>query len=120
MEESFDLVVVGGGPAGYVGAIRAAHLGMKVGLVESDKVGGTCLHEGCIPTKVLLEAAGFVSQVARSGEFGVSVGVPSVDWKTLSAHREKVVSRLFLGIQALLRKNGILHFSGEGQLVSPE
>nr|EDZ39696.1 MAG: Dihydrolipoamide dehydrogenase [Leptospirillum sp. Group II '5-way CG'] len=120
MEESFDLVVLGGGPAGYVGAIRAAQLGMKVGLVESGKVGGTCLHEGCIPTKVLLEAAGFVSQAARSGEFGVSVGPPSVDWKTLSVHREKVVNRLFLGVQTLLRKNGILCFSGEGQLVSPE
>ncbi len=119
MDESFDLVVVGGGPAGYVGAIRAAHLGMKVGLVESGKVGGTCLHEGCIPTKVLLEAAGFVSQAARSGEFGVSVGVPSVDWTVLSLYREKVVNRLFLGVQSLLRKNGIVHFPGTGRLVSP-
>ena len=120
MDESFDLVVVGGGPAGYVGAIRAARLGMKVGLVESGKVGGTCLHEGCIPTKVLLEAAGFVTQASRAGEFGVSVGVPSVDWTALSRHKETVVNRLFLGVQALLRKNGVVHFSGTGRLVTPE
>ncbi|MCL4460094.1 MAG: dihydrolipoyl dehydrogenase [Nitrospirae bacterium] len=120
MDELFDLVVLGGGPAGYVGAIRAARLGMRVALVESGKVGGTCLHEGCIPTKVLLEAAGFVSQAARSDGFGVSVGTPVVNWTVLSRHRETVVNRLFLGVQALLRKNRIALFSGTGRLVSPE
>lgn len=120
MEEQYDLLVVGGGPAGYVGAIRASKLGMKVALVESAKVGGTCLHEGCIPTKVLLEVAGFMAQAARSGDFGVAVGSPTVDWGALSHHRESIVNRLFLGVQGLLKKNRVDVFSGEGHVVSPE
>ncbi len=120
MEERYDLLVVGGGPAGYVGAIRASKLGMKVALVESAKVGGTCLHEGCIPTKVLLEVAGFMAQASRSGDFGVAVGSPTVDWGALSRHRDSIVNRLFLGVQGLLKKDGVDVFSGEGRVVSPE
>lgn len=120
MEERYDLLVVGGGPAGYVGAVRASKLGMKVALVESAKVGGTCLHEGCIPTKVLLEVAGFMAQASRSEDFGVALGSPNVDWGVLSRHRESIVNRLFLGVQGLLKKNRVDVFSGEGHVVSPE
>ncbi len=116
MEEKYDLVVLGGGPAGYVGAIRAAQLGMRVCLVEEKKVGGTCLHEGCVPTKVLLEVAGVLEEVARSREFGLTLPTPTVDVEVLARHRNAIVNRLHLGIQSLLRKNSITVLSGRGVL----
>ncbi len=119
MEISYDLVIVGGGPAGYVGAIRAAQLGMKVGLVEEKKVGGTCLHEGCIPTKVLLEVAGFLNRAARAEEFGVRVEPPVRDPDGVLRHRDSIVNRLYHGVQGLLKKNGVEIFNGKGILTDP-
>ncbi len=119
VERTFDLVVLGGGPAGYVGAIRGAQLGMRVCLVEEKKVGGTCLHEGCVPTKVLLEVAGFLEEVARSREFGVSLPPPAIDAEILARHRNSIVNRLYLGIQALLKKNRIEVHAGRGVLADP-
>ncbi|MHB8421265.1 MAG: dihydrolipoyl dehydrogenase [Leptospirales bacterium] len=119
MEQEFDLVVLGGGPAGYVGAIRGAQLGMRVCLVEEKKVGGTCLHEGCIPTKVLLEVAGFLEEVARSREFGVLLPTPSIDRDLLERHRNSIVNRLYLGILSLMKKNRVEVRSARGMLVSP-
>ena len=119
MEGKYDLVVLGGGPAGYVGAIRAAQLGMTVCLVEEKKVGGTCLHEGCIPTKVLLEVAGFLEEVARSKEFGIILPAPSIDREILGRHRNSIVNRLYLGLGALMKKNRIEVRSGKGVLLDP-
>jgi dihydrolipoamide dehydrogenase len=119
LESPYDLIIVGGGPAGYVGAIRAAQLGMKVGLVEEKKVGGTCLHEGCIPTKVLLEVAGFMNRAGRSEEFGVRVEPPVRDPDGVMRHRDSIVNRLYQGVQGLLKKNGVETFNGKGALGAP-
>lgn len=116
MGNPYDLVIVGGGPAGYVGAIRAAQLGMRVALVEEKKVGGTCLHEGCIPTKVLLEIAEFLTRSRRAEEFGVHAEPAVPDPDGVARHRGAIVDRLYQGVQGLLKKNRVEIFAGQGSL----
>ena len=118
-EERFDLLVLGGGPGGYPAAIRAAQLGLKVALVEKYKVGGTCLHWGCIPTKVILESAEILQHARDAKDFGVTVGEVSLDYAVVSSRREKVVSQHHRGTQGLLKSNGVVTFIGEGRLTSP-
>lgn len=115
----YDLVVIGGGPAGYVGAIRAAQLGKKVACVEADRAGGTCLNWGCIPTKSLLKNAEFYHAVKdRAGEFGVQVtGTVSYDWGAVIGRSRKVSDRLAGGIEFLLKKNKIDYLRGNGSLL---
>jgi len=117
--ESFDLVVVGGGPAGYVGAIRGAQLGLRTALVERDKVGGTCLHVGCIPTKVLLHTAQLLEDMRGASEFGIIVDAPRLDMAALHRRRERVVTTNFRGVEYLMRKNGITVLAGDGRLLDP-
>jgi dihydrolipoamide dehydrogenase len=118
-ETDVDLVILGGGSGGYACGLRAAELGMRVVLVEKDKVGGTCLHYGCIPTKALLHA-GEVADTARDSEqFGVRATLDGIDMPAVNAYKDGVVSRLYKGLQGLVRGRGIQVVEGEGRLVSP-
>jgi dihydrolipoamide dehydrogenase len=116
---TYDIVVLGGGSGGYATALRAATLGMDVALVEKDKVGGTCLHRGCIPTKAILHAAE-VADAAREGEqFGVKSSVEGVDMGGVNKYKDGVVDRLFKGLVGQLKNRGITVIEGEGRLTSP-
>lgn len=117
---SYDLIVIGGGPAGYVGAIRAAQLGKKVVCVERDRVGGTCLNWGCIPTKALLNNAEVYHTLSkRAEEFGIRAEGVSVDWPAVIARSRAVSERLSGGIAFLFKKNKIDHVSGEARILAP-
>jgi dihydrolipoyl dehydrogenase len=114
-----DLVILGGGSGGYAAALRAAELGMSVVLIEKDKVGGTCLHRGCIPTKALLHS-GEVADSAREGEqFGVKTTLAGIDMDGVNSYKDGVVSRLYKGLQGLIKSRKITYVEGEGRLVSP-
>jgi dihydrolipoamide dehydrogenase len=114
-----DLVILGGGSGGYAAALRAAELGMSVVLVEKDKVGGTCLHRGCIPTKALLHS-GEIADLAREGEqFGVKTSLAGIDMDGVNAYKDGVVGRLYKGLQGLIKSRGITYIEGEGRLASP-
>jgi dihydrolipoamide dehydrogenase len=114
-----DLVILGGGSGGYAAALRAAELGMSVVLIEKDKVGGTCLHRGCIPTKALLHA-GEVADLAREGEqFGVKTSLAGIDMDGVNSYKDGVVGRLYKGLQGLIKSKKITYVEGEGRLASP-
>jgi dihydrolipoamide dehydrogenase len=114
--ERFDVAIIGGGSGGYVAAIRAAQLGLRTALIEQDKVGGTCLHRGCIPTKALLQSA-FLLDAARQGQrLGVRIGEVTLDYPAAARNRDAVVSRLHKGIEGLMRKNQITLLRGHGRL----
>jgi dihydrolipoamide dehydrogenase len=116
----YDLVVLGGGTGGYVAAIRAAQLGLKTAVVERDKVGGVCLHRGCIPTKALLHTAELLDLCRRHEEFGIRADGPfAVDWEAASQRKDKVVTQLWRGVQYLLRKNHVDVVEGTGRLEGP-
>ena len=116
----FDLVVLGAGTGGYTAAFRAAQLGLKVALVDEDKIGGTCLHRGCIPTKALLESAAFVDRVRRAAEFGVKLdGDVGVDYAQMAVRRDQVVKRLWTGLRSLVDKNKVTWVAGRGMLEGP-
>jgi dihydrolipoamide dehydrogenase len=118
-EQNFDLVVLGGGSGGYAAALRASLLGLTVGLIEKDKLGGTCLHRGCIPTKALLHSAE-VADVARgSAKYGISATFDGVDMAGVTAYRESIVSSKFKGLEGLIKARKITVIRGEGRLVSP-
>jgi dihydrolipoamide dehydrogenase len=115
-ERSFDCVIIGSGPGGYVAAIRAAQLGMKTAVIEKDTVGGRCLNYACIPAKAVLRVADVLSEIREAGEFGIKVGTPEVDYAGVSARRQKVISTLTGGIAGLFKKNQIELIEGEGSL----
>src|SRR5919199_1691717 len=116
---SYDLVILGGGTGGYSAALRGAGLGLSVALVEKDKVGGTCLHRGCIPTKALLHAAE-IADGAREGEqFGVRTTLEGIDMPGVNKYKDGVVSRLYKGLQGLVRQRKITYAEGSGRLVDP-
>lgn len=116
--DTFDIVVLGGGSGGYAAALRAAELGKRVAIVERDKLGGTCLHRGCIPTKALLHA-GEVADAAREGsQFGVVSSVEKIDMPALNSYKDGVVSRLYKGLQGLVKSRKIEFVAGHGKLVS--
>jgi dihydrolipoamide dehydrogenase len=106
-ESSYDCIVIGSGPGGYVAAIRAAQLGMKTAVVESDLVGGRCLNYACIPAKAVLRVADVLGEIREAGAFGISVGQPSVDFDAVGKRRTKVVKTLTGGVAGLLKKNGV-------------
>ncbi len=116
MSERYDVAILGGGPGGYVAAIRAGQLGLKVALVEKAKVGGTCLHWGCIPTKALLESAEVLLLARRAGEFGVRVSEASLDLKAAMERKDRVVKKNFMGTESLLKKNKVVRINGDGRL----
>src|SRR5215204_5559234 len=118
-EHNADLVILGGGSGGYACAFRAAELGMSVVLVEKDKLGGTCLHRGCIPTKALLHAAE-VADAAREGDqFGVKSSLEGIDMAGVNSYKDGVVSRLYKGLQGLAKARGVQYVEGAGKLVAP-
>ncbi len=119
MESSYDLVVIGSGPGGYVAAIRAGQLGMKVAIIEKEALGGTCLNWGCIPTKALLKNAEIVSYVRRSEEFGLKFDGFYADYEVAMARSRRVVDRNTRGVRFLLRKNNVEHIEGAGRLAGP-
>ena len=116
---SYDTIVIGSGPGGYVAAIRAAQLGKKTAVVERDKVGGRCLNYACIPAKAVLRVADVLSEVRDADEFGIKVGEPEVDFAAVGARREKVISTLTGGVAGLLKKNKVDLIEGEGALAGP-
>jgi dihydrolipoamide dehydrogenase len=115
-----DLVILGGGSGGYAAALRASQLGLSVALIEKDKLGGTCLHRGCIPTKALLHAAEVADTARESEQFGVRVNFESIDLAGVTRYREGVVSRLYKGLQGLVGSRDIDYVEGEGRLVSAD
>ena len=117
-EASYDCVVIGSGPGGYVAAIRAAQLGMKTAVVENDEVGGRCLNYACIPAKAVLRVADVLSEIREAGDFGIKVGDPEVDFAGVSARRQKVIKTLTGGVSGLFKKNGVELIEGEGALAS--
>ncbi|HHY47828.1 MAG TPA: dihydrolipoyl dehydrogenase [Firmicutes bacterium] len=112
-----DLVVLGGGPGGYVAAIRARQLGLSVTLVESDSVGGTCLNRGCIPTKVLVGCTSILAMARRARDYGVEIPEAKPDFKAMKGRKDRVVSRLRAGVEFLLKKNRVNLVRGRGRLV---
>ncbi len=115
-ETSYDCIVIGSGPGGYVAAIRAAQLGMKTAVVESDKVGGRCLNYACIPAKAVLRSADLLSEIRDAHEFGLKVNGIEVDYPAVQARREKVVATLVGGVNGLFKKNGIDLLEAHGTL----
>src|SRR4051794_14818367 len=121
MAEQFDLIVIGAGPGGYVAALRAAQLGMKVACVEKrPRLGGTCLNIGCIPSKALLDSSEYFA-LARSkfSKHGIQVGEVKLDLKAMLARKDAVVAGLTDGIAHLFKKNKITHLAGVGRLTGP-
>src|ERR1700729_2111431 len=116
---SYDIVILGGGSGGYACALRAAELGKRVALIEKDKVGGTCLHRGCIPTKALLHAAELADQAREGANFGVRTTLDGIDMAGVNAYKDKVVSRLYRGLTGLVGSRHIDVIEGDGRLVSP-
>jgi len=114
----FDLVVLGGGSGGYASALRASQLGMNVVLIEQDKLGGTCLHRGCIPTKALLHAGEVADSARHAGEFGVKAEFISMDMLAVNAYKDGVISKLHKGLQGLVKSRNITYVEGHGKLVS--
>ena len=113
----FDVVVIGGGPAGYATALYGASAGLSIAVVEKDKMGGTCLHRGCIPAKEFLETASVMRTVAGAKEFGVQAGQPTLDFSVSQGRKQKVVDILFKGLVGLMKGRGITTFSGSGEFL---
>jgi dihydrolipoamide dehydrogenase len=116
----FDLVILGGGSGGYATALRAAQLELSVALIEKDKLGGTCLHRGCIPTKALLHAGEVADQTRESEQFGVKANLVGIDMTGVNAYKDGVVGRLYKGLQGLIAAAKITYVEGEGRLVGPK
>ncbi len=115
-----DLVILGAGSGGYAAALRAAELGKSVVLVEKDKVGGTCLHRGCIPTKALLHAGEIADQSRESEQFGVKTSLEGIDMAGVNSYKDGVVARLYKGLQGLVSSRGITVVAGAGRLAGPK
>ena len=117
---TFDVVILGAGSGGYACALRAAQLGLTVALIEKDKLGGTCLHRGCIPTKALLHAGEVADSARESEQFGVRATLDGVDIGTVNSYKDGVVSRLYKGLQGLVKSRSITYVEGAGRLVAPD
>ena len=116
----FDVVVLGAGTGGYSAAFRAAQLGLRVALVDEDKIGGTCLHRGCIPTKALLESGEMMHRASHLKDYGVVMpGEPAVDYPAMAKRRDQVVKRMWTGLKSLVDKNKVAWIQGRGRLDGP-
>jgi dihydrolipoamide dehydrogenase len=116
--EKYDIVVIGGGPGGYVAAIRASQLGLKVAVIEKDVVGGTCLNRGCIPTKAYLKHTELIHDLQKMDEFGIIVDGYAIDWEKMKDRKNKVVNKLTGGIRGLFKKNGVDLIKGTGKVLN--
>ncbi|GAB6897839.1 dihydrolipoyl dehydrogenase [Kineosporia succinea] len=115
-----DVVILGGGSGGYAAALRASQLGLSVVLIERDKVGGTCLHRGCIPTKALLHAAEVADSARESEKFGVKATFEAIDMPGVNKYKDGVIGRLYKGLQGLVSAAKVTYVEGEGKLVAPD
>jgi dihydrolipoamide dehydrogenase len=115
----YDVVILGGGSGGYATALRAVQLNLTVALIEKDKLGGTCLHRGCIPTKALLHAGEIADQTRESEQFGIKAELVGVDMKGVNSYKDGVVDRLYKGLQGLVKGAKITYIEGTGKLVAP-
>ena len=115
----FDVLILGAGSGGYACALRAAQLGLRVGLVEKGSIGGTCLHVGCIPTKALLHAAEVADNTRESEQFGVRATLEGIDMAGVNAYKDGVVQRLFKGLAGLVKARGITVIEGTGRMTGP-
>ncbi|RYD05821.1 hypothetical protein N752_07975 [Desulforamulus aquiferis] len=116
---TYNAVVIGGGPGGYVAAIRIAQLGGRVAVVEKDKLGGTCLNRGCIPTKALIAAVEKLKSVQEAADFGIEVVAPKINFSKVQARKSEVVEKLVGGINFLLNKNKVDLFAGAARIKLP-
>lgn len=114
----FDLVILGGGSGGYAAALRGAQLGLSVALIEKDKVGGTCLHRGCIPTKALLHAGEVADSARESAQFGVNATFNSIDMAGVNSYKDGVIAGLHKGLQGLIKLRNVTYVEGTGRLTS--
>ncbi|MFM6980668.1 MAG: dihydrolipoyl dehydrogenase [Micrococcales bacterium] len=119
-EHNFDVVILGGGSGGYAAALRSAQLGKTVALIERDKLGGTCLHRGCIPTKALLHAAEVADVTREAANYGVNATLNSIDMPAVNKYRDSIVDKLFKGLTGLVNGKNITFVAGEGRLVGPK
>ncbi len=117
-ESSYDCIVIGSGPGGYVAAIRAAQLGLKTAVVERDKLGGRCLNYACIPAKAVLRSADLLTEIREAGDFGLKVSGVEVDYAAVQARRAKVVTTLTSGVGGLFKKDGIDVIEGVAKLTA--
>ena len=118
-DHNFDIVILGGGSGGYAAALRSAQLGKSVALIEKDKLGGTCLHRGCIPTKALLHSAEVADVTREAGQFGVVAQFGSIDMNQVNKYRDGIVDRLFKGLTGLVTSKNITVVAGDGRLTGP-
>ncbi len=118
--KTYDLLIIGGGPGGYVTAIKGAQLGLSVALIERNKVGGACLHKGCIPTKALIQSTHLYEQIKRSKEYGIVTEGVSADFGEFHKRKRLIVNKLFLGVEHLLKNNRVDLFNGTGYIASPD
>lgn len=119
MANQYDLVILGGGTAGYVAAIKASQSGLKTAIVEKSKLGGTCLHKGCIPTKSFLKSAQTAALMRNASDFGIDGVTPTFEMKNITARKDEVVDRMYNGVRHLMKKNGIDVFEGHGRILGP-
>ena len=117
---NFDLVILGGGSGGYAAALRGAQLGLSVALVEADKLGGTCLHRGCIPTKALLHAGEIADGTRDASHFGINATFNSIDMTGVNSYKDGVISKLHKGLQGLVKSRSITYIEGHGKLVAKD
>ena len=118
-DHNFDIVILGGGSGGYAAALRAAQLGKSVALIEKDKLGGTCLHRGCIPTKALLHSAEVADVTRDAGQYGVVAQFGSIDMNQVNKYRDSIVDRLFKGLTGLVTSKNVTVVAGDGRLTGP-
>jgi len=118
-DHNFDVVILGGGSGGYAAALRSAQLGKTVALIEKDKLGGTCLHRGCIPTKALLHSAEVADTVKDASHFGIGATLGGIDMNVVNQYREGIVDRLFKGLSGLVSSKNITVVAGEGRMAGP-
>jgi dihydrolipoamide dehydrogenase len=115
---NFDLLILGGGSGGYAAALRGAQLGLSVGLIEQDKVGGTCLHKGCIPTKALLHAGEVADSTRDAAHFGVNATLNSIDIAGVNTYKDGVIAGLYKGLQGLIKSRNVTYIEGTGRLIN--
>lgn len=119
MAQEYDLVILGGGTGGYVAAIRASQLGLKTAVIEKEKLGGTCLHKGCIPSKALLRSAEVFATAKRGEEFGVIANEVSLNFSKVQERKNKIVGQLYRGVQHLMKQGKIDVYKGTGRMLGP-
>jgi dihydrolipoamide dehydrogenase len=119
-ENTFDLVILGAGSGGYAAALRGAQLGLSIALIERDKLGGTCLHRGCIPTKALLHSAEVADTTREAGHYGVNANFQSIDMTQVNKYRDSVVEKLYKGLTGLVTSKSITYVQGDGRMTGPK